>query len=155
MTVFLEIDCPIAKTKYVEIQVRVNHYFLRTIFIHFEKSKSIHKNDMIGATLNLKQTYTIWNGSSWHTVIKNWWRKKRKRIFFSLASFFLIFCTIAVYICHSDQKGCCHGSAWSNSRNVSSSLFDQCVTQWSFYSAHTLINNRNRRKKLVVLNYIA
>ena len=71
MTVFLEIDCPIAKTKYVEIQVRVNHYFLRTIFIHFEKSKSIHKNDMIGATLNLKQTYTIWNGSSWHTVIKN------------------------------------------------------------------------------------
>ena len=33
---------------------------------------------------------------------------KEKKNFFSNFSFFLIFCTIAVYICHSDQKGC-HG----------------------------------------------
>ena len=38
-------------------------------------------------------------------------KEKKKTIFFFQTyslSFFLIFCTIAVYICHSDQKGC-HG----------------------------------------------
>ena len=37
-------------------------------------------------------------------------KEKKKTIFFFklILSFFLIFCTIAVYICHSDQKGC-HG----------------------------------------------
>ena len=37
-------------------------------------------------------------------------KEKKKTIFFSnlFSLFFLIFCTIAVYICHSDQKGC-HG----------------------------------------------